>query len=210
MKGNQEQYFDRLASLYDSFLFRLYFQPLYNKIINLLTKEVIKHINYNFLDVGCGTGEILYILAKSNPQAYFYGVDISDKMLVKAQDKLKNFSNVKLIKGDIENISFKNSGFDYILASEVFHHFYNPEKVLYKLRQLLSDDGRLILVDPTIDNQFNKIILTLAAKFEVLHKFYSNAELKNLLVRNNFVIDKNFKYFFNSFIVASPVANNSL
>ncbi|BCX15181.1 MAG: S-adenosylmethionine-dependent methyltransferase [Candidatus Parcubacteria bacterium] len=209
MSQTQEQYFDRLAYIYDSFLFRLYFQPLYNKIINLLTKEVIKHINYNFLDVGCGTGEVLYNLAKNNPQAYFYGVDISEKMLAKAQDKLKEFPNVKLIKGDIENIVFKNDRFDYILVSEAFHHLYNPEKIINKFYQLLNKDGKLIIVDPTIDTKFSKIILSLATKFEVLYKIYSNEELKNLLLQNNFVIEKNFKYFLNSFIVASVVAHNS-
>jgi S-adenosylmethionine-diacylgycerolhomoserine-N-methlytransferase len=50
------------------------------------------------LEVGCGTGRNLAILAKKYPQTRFYGLDASSEMLKTAQAKVdaKNVSNVSL------------------------------------------------------------------------------------------------------------------
>ncbi|MBI3334972.1 MAG: methyltransferase domain-containing protein [Candidatus Portnoybacteria bacterium] len=74
--------FDRWAKIYDSFLFRIYFEPLYQKLIGLIEKEAGNVLSRGgkFLDVACGTGEIIYRLAKKYPESTFYGIDLSPEM----------------------------------------------------------------------------------------------------------------------------------
>ena len=52
----------------------------------------------NVLEVGCGTGRNLVILAKKFPETHFFGLDASSEMLKTAQAKVdaKNVSNVSL------------------------------------------------------------------------------------------------------------------
>lgn len=43
----------------------------------------------DILDVACGTGELERLLLEDNPEQTISGIDISEKMLVQAQQKLK-------------------------------------------------------------------------------------------------------------------------
>lgn len=52
----------------------------------------------NILEVGCGTGRNLIILAKKYPHAHFFGLDASSAMLRTAQTEIaaENLKNIKL------------------------------------------------------------------------------------------------------------------
>ena len=48
------------------------------------------------LDIGCGTGSLLFILSKDKTLE-LHGFDLSEEMLKVAKEKLKNKANLKLI-----------------------------------------------------------------------------------------------------------------
>ena len=63
-----------------------------------LIAEMDVQVGENILEVGCGTGRNLAILAKKYPDTNFYGLDASAAMLETAQNKIdkKNLQNVHL------------------------------------------------------------------------------------------------------------------
>ena len=64
--------------------------------------------NENILEVGCGTGRNLIILAKKYPRTDFFGLDASSEMLKTAQETID--------KADLKNITLKTAladDFDY-------------------------------------------------------------------------------------------------
>jgi S-adenosylmethionine-diacylgycerolhomoserine-N-methlytransferase len=65
----------------------------------------------NVLEVGCGTGRNLVILADRSPKTHFYGLDASSEMLKTAQAKVdvKKASNVTLKVALADDFTFKNT-----------------------------------------------------------------------------------------------------
>lgn len=83
---------------------------MYNEIINRV--EVIKP--KRILDVGCGTGNILMKLAKSN-NIELYGLDISEKMIDVAKQNLDYDVGLKV--GDSEDMPWEDNTFDVIICN---------------------------------------------------------------------------------------------
>ena len=113
------------------------------------------------LDIGCGTGQLISHLAKQLPNAKLYGIDLTEAMINRAKQKLKQYKNITLQQASVENIPHKDKLFDYILTTEAFHHFPDPEKALLEMKRVLKDDGKIILIDinfgPGISYLFHKI-----------------------------------------------------
>src|SRR5258706_6095465 len=68
----------------------------------------------SLLDVGCGTGEVLYQLHKNFGDAVsLYGIDPSDDMLAVARRKLQNAAQVQMELGIGEKLQFPEASFDW-------------------------------------------------------------------------------------------------
>ena len=65
----------------------------------------------NILEVGCGTGRNLIILAKKYPRANFFGLDASSAMLTTARDKIDalNLKNIRLETALADNFGYQKT-----------------------------------------------------------------------------------------------------
>jgi len=184
MKSNiieqNKKFFNLWADLYD------YSFPI-KPWLYYIQKNVIKHLQLNnklkILDVGCGTGDSLNYIAKLS-KSQLYGLDISEKMLKIARKKLGEKAILKL--GDVEKIPFKDKTFDYVLNTEAFHHFPNPNKTLKEINRVLKKNGEFMLADV---NFYSNFIHWLFKKIEPGHvNIYSKDEFKELFKSNGFKI----------------------
>ena len=94
----------------------------------------------------CGTGREIEYLSDFCDE--IYGVDISENMLKKANEKVKEKTNVKLILGDMKNIKLECK-FDAILIPNngILHllKLEDIEECLNNCKEYLKDDGRIFL-----------------------------------------------------------------
>jgi len=95
---------------------------------------------YHVLDLSCGTG--LYLEKQTNYfdglNVIWSGLDLSEQMLKKAKEKVKN---VELIKSNVENMPYKSETFDFISNNYAFHHYINKEQALNEIYRVLSKGG---------------------------------------------------------------------
>jgi ubiquinone/menaquinone biosynthesis C-methylase UbiE len=98
------------------------------------------------LDVGCGPGLLLAMLADS-PELKLAGLDIAPEMVRIATERLGTRAEIQL--GDAESLAWEDASFDYIFCVNSFHHYPNPKRVLSEFHRVLKPDGRLVLADPT-------------------------------------------------------------
>lgn len=111
-------------------------------IIELLDR--IKDSNGTVLDVGCGSGRLLFDLKKRYSKVV--GSDFSEGLLRKAKE-MRPFG-AGLIQSDIERLPFKDGSFDMILCVRVIQHL-GPEQQKAAIREMsrvLKRGGRLILM----------------------------------------------------------------
>ena len=83
------------------------------------------------LEIGCGTGFYLVVLAQRLPEVSCYGIDISDAMLTQAKAKAEEKAHgIRfLAKADAHYLPFKEDNFDFVLMSQVLHYFQDAHTV---------------------------------------------------------------------------------
>lgn len=99
------------------------------------------------LDVGVGTGLSLSDYA---PTTRLCGVDLSEPMLRKAQERVKtlNLTNVEtLAVMDAKTLAFADNTFDAVVAQYVITTVPDPEGTLDDFVRVLKSGGELILVN---------------------------------------------------------------
>jgi len=127
-------------------------------------KELLKG-GIKILDVGCGTG-VMITFPLAGDGYNILGID-SDKNSIKLASKLNTFMNASFVHGLVEKKNFEEK-FDVIICSEVLEHQRNPYSFIRRLREILKNEGLLIITVPNgyglfeIDkffwDLFNKII----------------------------------------------------
>ncbi|MEK6831043.1 MAG: methyltransferase domain-containing protein [Nanoarchaeota archaeon] len=180
IKETNRKFFDLWARTYDWGISKPWLYSLQKKTVSYLKLKNKLRI----LDIGCGTGDSLVLLNKLNPNLNLYGLDISGKMLEKANKKLKEKAILKL--GEVEKIPFKRNSFDYIITTEAFHHFPNPESALKEIYRVLKKKGKLILTDITFKSKLIKRIFKFLEPGHV--KIYTEEEFKELFNKNKLKI----------------------
>ena len=139
------QEFTKAAEIYDSGHAGIYemCKDDYPPILEELEKEPFRDL----LDVGCGTGPMIELLAAKYPEKKYTGLDLTPKMIEVAA--AKKLPNATFVVGDSENLPFKPNSFDAVICANSFHHYPNPEKFFAGVRRVLRPGGRLVLRDYT-------------------------------------------------------------
>jgi len=103
------------------------------------------------LEVGCGTGMLLYRIAPNCQQ--YVGIDLSESALdmVAEHAQSMGIDNLKLVQGAIDQIDIGELGqFDLIIVNSVIQYFPSAaylEQTLQKLAGGLTDHGRIFVGD---------------------------------------------------------------
>ena len=160
---NRDNSYERFFTIFDSIL--------YNEV-DLKNKS--------FLDLACGTGALLERYCFFFKQSI--GVDISEKMLLKAKEK--NLVNTKLIKKDCFHFFDEKMRFDYIASRGVLLSHYGEKNSILLLSDIyksLNKNGILFIDALNIGNQHNPKCKTLYNQ-EQLCKIFNNSGFSNIKI----------------------------
>ena len=92
------------------------------------------------LEIGCGMGNTIRELMKTNPDASFTGIDFSQTAINKAG--IGNFHRMR-----VEDMEYENK-FDWVLCFETLEHVDDPQKALENIKRAVKDDGKIIITVP--------------------------------------------------------------
>ena len=121
--------FDELADAYDRYRIG-YAADLYDAIFDygLAAKARV-------LDVGCGTGLVSKELLRRGCRVV--GLDVSDKMLVRARDRAPEAS---FVHGRAEELPLANDSFDAAVSAQSFHWF-DQGRAFFELSRVVRPGG---------------------------------------------------------------------
>lgn len=170
--------FDRQAGQYDKSAYSHHARQLHPFLLSQLAQ--IPHSQV--LDLGCGTGELLTSLLGRWPDCRCAGLDLSEKMLQTARNKLG--SRAELVLGDAAALPFADGRFDAVICCDSFHHYPQPEQVLEQVARVLQPGGVFLLADCTAPGPVRALtnaLLPFGSGGDV--HIYSPRELEDLLGR---------------------------
>ena len=109
------------------------------------------------LDVGCGRGHALNIMARAFPQSRFTGYDFSEEGLVtaKAEAHAWKLTNVRFSAKDVATLD-EVDRYGLITAFDTIHDQARPREVLKRIASALHADGTFLMQDIAASSYVHK------------------------------------------------------
>jgi SAM-dependent methyltransferase len=145
-----------------------FFRPGYraNLVSNWLPAldGMVERLNKGALvaDVGCGHGHSTYLMAEAFPNSHFIGIDIHGPSIDAACSHTFGHGKLRNLRFEVGNaLDFKGRDFDLVTSFDCLHDMGNPVAAARHIRQVLSPDGRWMIVEPfaqdRLEDNFNPI-----------------------------------------------------
>mgnify|MGYP002777048749 FL=1 len=164
------------------------------------------------LDVACGTGEFEQLVLTQQPTQEIIGVDISEKMLAIARQKLHAYPNVSFHTALASALPFPDNSFDAIVSASSFHYFEDPVAALVEMKRVLKPHGRVAILDWCKDYLLCRFCDLVLKFFDPAYQqCYTEAEFHHLLERAGFDIRQANRFRFSvvwGMMVATATIHN--
>ena len=173
--GHQHVGFGRWAERYDDGIQGRVARLFYRAV---LTCEVPD--GCRVLDVGCGTGRLLCLLAERG--AVGSGVEVAPEMVAVAR---RANPQMDIREGTAEDLPFDDGAFDLVVTCLAYHHLDVPEQFLAEAARVLVPGGRLVVAEPRL-GVLRRPLNALFRAHDHVERFGSAAEIRADLQRCGF------------------------
>ena len=149
MERSVESFNARATRYDDSFFAEAFHKPVQEATLQVAANLVPEP--QMILDVGCGTGTLLRMLAIRFPDALLVGVDPAERMVAVAIASLASLADkrrVRVVRAPAERLPFPDSAFDLVVSTNSFHHWANQPAGLRDISRVLEPRGGLVVADP--------------------------------------------------------------
>ncbi len=137
------------------------------------------------LDVGCGTGSLLALLAREPPAELLVGLDYTDAMIRRAAEKFAGceYANkLHAVRGDSERLPFPARTFDVVTCCNSFHHYPHQAEAIRGFRRVLRPGGLLVLIDGFRDNVIGWVVFDVGVALVEKHVHHAGwSELHRMI-----------------------------
>jgi 2-polyprenyl-3-methyl-5-hydroxy-6-metoxy-1,4-benzoquinol methylase len=109
------------------------------------------------LDVGCGSGHAINLMAQAFPQSHFTGYDFSEEGIATGQAEAERLQlpNVTFAHKDVSALD-EEDRYDLITAFDTIHDQARPAEVLAGIAKALRPDGTFLMVDIAASSQLEE------------------------------------------------------
>ena len=106
----------------------------------------------NILDIGCGGGMLISVLAKMFPDSKICGVDISEEsvaMTERTNSEIIKEGRCRISLNSVSDLPFAERTFDLVTAFETYFFWPDLDNDLKKAASLVADGGCFVIVSET-------------------------------------------------------------
>lgn len=161
-----------------------YVRLRYAQYIKLLSPKIKGKVK--ILDIGCYNGSLTDLLPKT---VEYLGIDFDESALKIAESK-----GLKVIKFNLHNVELiLKDKFDIIVVAEVLEHLLNPGKLMEQVKNLLGNDGVVLISVPNENTLYHRLMSVLGFGID-LYPFQLYKHLHFSTIQQNIeFVSKHFK-----------------
>jgi ubiquinone/menaquinone biosynthesis C-methylase UbiE len=146
---NFQKMYDRIARFYDvsGKLYALIKEGSEKKrVLKYLSLMEIKDGN-KVIEISIGTGRNIKYL---NPNAEYFGVDISIGMLRQCRQKMSRIKReITLVQAEAESLPIRNGTFDVVFSAGGFNFFNDPGMAVSEMLRIAKNGTKILITDET-------------------------------------------------------------
>ena len=150
-----------------------------------IIKEILFYLNIDtidnktFLDIGSGSGEVLFFAKKIGFEVL--GIEPNTGYANFSKDEL----HLNVLNSTLEKTKFENKKFDVIHLNQVLEHMPDPLDALSRLKNLLEQNGLLVITVPDIEANLHSPM----TRFHYAHVYnYNHLNLKKIIDKSGLQI----------------------
>ena len=155
-----------------------------NAKLNRFVNEIMSvQENDHILEIGFGTGKLIYEMAKQIDQGIIEGVDFSSTMVSIAQKRNKKHiasGKVKILKSNFDKLPYKKEEFTKVCSVNTIYFWEEPENTVKKIADILEPGGTFVVAFEDIAQLEQRQLNS-----EIFH-LYSKDDVKDLLLNSGF------------------------
>src|SRR6478672_10566216 len=101
------------------------------------------------LDVGCGSGSMSRLIARSFPEVEVVGVDVREQYLdyARARAREEGLHNLTFERGDVFALPFPDASFDLVWSKYLLQWLREPKTALAEFKRLVKPGGHVVSCD---------------------------------------------------------------
>ncbi|MBN1548619.1 MAG: class I SAM-dependent methyltransferase [Syntrophaceae bacterium] len=141
-----ERFFSRV---YENFLIPVWLPSLGNVVEKLAMGAVVA-------DIGCGHGATTLLMARSFPKSLFLGFDAHEPSIQTAAQRLEETDLVNVIFRTCPAETVPPENYDLVVFCDSFHEMGNPAGIAGHMRNVLSPDGTLMLIEQKAEDRIEE------------------------------------------------------
>lgn len=120
------------------------------------------------LDIGCGTGTVLELVHRQNPELELFGADMDENCLSLTVERTKTVTPIQMTSDGFDLSGIRLRNYDTCIMSHVLEHVLYPYDTLLQVMDLLKPGGHLVLLVPNPVRP-EIVLLNLLRKSKVNH-----------------------------------------
>ncbi|RLI79584.1 chitin-binding protein [Archaeoglobales archaeon] len=141
-------------------IFYRYFSKVYDKINPIFYSDEMRKTvvdmaelddNSFVLEVGCGTGFTTAEIVNRVGECNVVALDLTPEQMAKA---VYRFPDVKFVRGDAENLPFKNDCFDAAISAGSIEYWPNPLEGVKEMVRVTKSGGKVVVLAPRKPDNF--------------------------------------------------------
>jgi ubiquinone/menaquinone biosynthesis C-methylase UbiE len=125
--------------------------PQFAFMRRMFVKELKKHNpTGTIVDMGCGPGYLITVIAKEIPQAHILGIDTSEEMLATASKNLSSLGfgeKTEFRRGGAQSLPLENDSVENVVSTFSLHHWSDPTKAFQEIHRVLKPGGQFLVLD---------------------------------------------------------------
>ncbi|MGM0396769.1 MAG: class I SAM-dependent DNA methyltransferase [Bacillota bacterium] len=159
-------------------------KPTREYVVDMIQREWNRGAR-DFLDLGCGPGELIHMANERIGSIDITGIDFSKGMLVVSRERNPGARHLLL---EAEKLEELKESFQIISCTHSFPYYRNKKKVLEDIKEILKPDGKLIIAFASGNSLYDRMALSFV-KLTTGSAYYPSDKEFREMARENFHVE---------------------